>query len=66
MSKRLLSLEEAGEYLGISRRRAYQLVGAGEIRSVHVGRLHRVAIEELDKYVDGLPASKPKSRKRPA
>jgi excisionase family DNA binding protein len=63
MSKRLLSLEDGGQYLGgISKRRMYQLIETGEIRSVHVGRLHRVAVEELDRYVDKLP----KSKKKPA
>lgn len=56
MSRRLLTLTDGGEYLGISRSRMYQLVNRGVLKTVHVGRLHRIAIEELDSYVDRLHA----------
>lgn len=51
MSPRLLDLATAGRYIGISRSRMYQLVRAGEIRSVHIGKLHKVAVAELDDYI---------------
>lgn len=63
MSKRLLTLADAGDYLGISRARMYQLVKAGEVKSVHVGKLHRIAVEELDVYVSRLQRAEARSRR---
>ena len=48
---RLLDLTAGGQYIGVSRSRMYQLVKAGEIRSVHIGKLHKVAVAELDEYI---------------
>jgi excisionase family DNA binding protein len=50
----LLTVDQAAEQLQISRARLYQLLSQGAIRSVHIGRLHRIRAEDLKEYIDGL------------
>ena len=50
----LLTVDQAAEQLQISRARLYQLLSQGTIRSVHIGRLHRIPAEALAEYVDRL------------
>ena len=57
MNKLLLSPTEAAEALGIGRTKLYELLGAGIIRSVHIGRGRKVPPEALLDYVRGLQAS---------
>jgi excisionase family DNA binding protein len=38
----LLTLTQVAERLQVSRWTIYQLIWAGELRSVHIGRCHRV------------------------
>jgi len=46
-----LSVEEAGEYLGLSRTGAYDAVRAGTIPSIRIGRRWIVPIDKLqEKY----------------
>jgi len=47
----LLPVEEAARRLSIGRSLMYELLGAGEIRSVRIGRLRRVPVTALDEYV---------------
>jgi len=53
----LLSVDEVGEFLGISRSGVYRLVRSGEVPSYRVGERLRFRQEEIDTYVD--------QRKRP-
>jgi excisionase family DNA binding protein len=53
----LLTVDQAAEQLQISRARLYQLLSQGAIRSVHIGRLHRIPAEALQEYINGLAAS---------
>jgi excisionase family DNA binding protein len=53
----VLTIEEAAECLGIGRTLMYSLVTAGEVESVRIGRLRRVPIDALDRYVAGLRAN---------
>jgi excisionase family DNA binding protein len=53
----LLTVDQAAEQLQISRARLYQLLGQGVIRSVHIGRLHRISAEALQEYIASLPAA---------
>lgn len=48
----LLSVNEAARLLGIGRTLMYELLGSGEIDSVHVGRLHKVPAEALTAFVE--------------
>jgi excisionase family DNA binding protein len=49
--KLLLTVVEAAHRLGIGRTLMYGLLAAGRIESVHVGRLHKVPVEELARFV---------------
>jgi excisionase family DNA binding protein len=57
--KLLLTVEEAAEQLGIGRTLMYALIRAGEVGSVHIGRLRRVRPTDLETYTARLTASTP-------
>jgi excisionase family DNA binding protein len=50
----LLRIEEAAEWLGLSKRKTYDLVARGEIASVYIGRSRRVALAALESFVERL------------
>jgi excisionase family DNA binding protein len=50
----LLSVEEAGEVIGVGRSTMYELLRAGEVESVRIGRCRRVPYSVLVAYVDRL------------
>jgi excisionase family DNA binding protein len=50
----LLTVEEAAKRLRLGRTLVYQLISAGELESVTVGRLRRVPAECLAEYVASL------------
>ena len=50
----LLTVTEAAERLSISRSQFYQLLQAGAIGSVTIGRSRRVDVSELQDYVRRL------------
>jgi excisionase family DNA binding protein len=50
----LLTVEEAADRLGIGRSTMYQLIAAGLVDTVRVGRLRRVEPEALAAYVARL------------
>lgn len=47
----LLTVAEAAAQLGIGRTLMYELISAGAIESLHVGRLHRVPADALVEFV---------------
>jgi excisionase family DNA binding protein len=47
----LLTVAEAAQRLGISRSRMYELIAAGQIDTLHIGRLHKVPVEALEAFV---------------
>jgi excisionase family DNA binding protein len=47
----LLSVVEAARRLGIGRTLMYELLGTGQIESMHIGRLHKVPAEALTAFV---------------
>lgn len=53
----LLTVEEAAARLRIGRTSMYRLIKTGEIESVPVGRLRRIAPEALVDYVNRLRAA---------
>lgn len=55
----LLTVVAAARRLEISRSLLYELIAAGEVESIHVGRLRRVPAEALTAYVDRLRAGNP-------
>jgi excisionase family DNA binding protein len=50
----LLTVNQAAARLGIGRTLCYDLIASGALRTVHVGRLHRVPADELVAFVDRL------------
>ena len=52
----LLSIKDAAKRLNIGRTLMYQLVNSGQVESVHIGKLHRVPVAALIRYVDRLTA----------
>ncbi len=52
----LVSVEEAGKLLGVGRTTVYGLIARGLLCPVHIGRLCRVPIAELDEFVARLRA----------
>jgi len=55
--KLLLTPEEAGERLGVGRTQVYDLMRRGELLSVHIGRLRRIPVSALQRYVEELTAA---------
>ena len=49
----LLTVSDAARRLGISRSLFYELLAAGEIESIRVGRLRRIPVQALADYVEG-------------
>jgi excisionase family DNA binding protein len=52
----LLNLNQAAHYLGVSRRHVERLLAAGTLPRLHLGRAVRVAVRDLDNYIDSLRA----------
>jgi len=52
----LVRVEEAARLLSISRSKAYELIAAGELASVTIGRARRVPMDALAAFVASLRA----------
>jgi excisionase family DNA binding protein len=52
----LLKIPEAADRLRLSRATIYELLAAGEIKAVHIGRAVRIPAAELERYVRQLQA----------
>jgi excisionase family DNA binding protein len=50
----LLRVEEAAQWLGVGRTKAYQLVHRGTLPSVTIGRSRRVLVSALEAFVEQL------------
>lgn len=50
----LLTVDEAVQRSRIGRTRIFELIKAGEIRSVKIGRSRRIPVRALEEYVDTL------------
>jgi excisionase family DNA binding protein len=48
----LLSVTEAAFVLGVGRTRMYELLAAGLVESVHIGRLHKIPAGALEDFVE--------------
>jgi len=62
----LLKFEEAGTVLGVGRTKIFELVGAGEIEAVRIGRARRVPYESLVAFVEGMRSTQRQSDPKPA
>lgn len=54
LNRGLLRVEEAAEWLGLGRTKAYELVYRGVLPSVTIGRSRRVSVAALQAFVDRL------------
>jgi excisionase family DNA binding protein len=50
----LLSVEEVARALGIGRSKTYELIAAGELESVHIGRAARIPVTAVEDFVERL------------
>jgi excisionase family DNA binding protein len=50
----LLRVEEAAQWLGLGRTKAYELVHKGKLPSVTIGRSRRIAMSALEAFVEQL------------
>lgn len=50
----LMRVEEAARRMSISRAKAYELIGRGELRSVRIDGSRRVRVSDLDAYIERL------------
>ncbi len=48
----LLRIPEAAKALGLGRTKIYELIAAGELPVIHVGRAVRVSVTALQKWVE--------------
>lgn len=48
-----VSIETAGDMIGISRRAVYGLLERGELRSLHVGRRRLIPVDSIEALVRG-------------
>ncbi len=55
----LISKDEAAERLGVSVRTVERLVATGRLPQVHLERLARFRVKDIEAFVDGLPESRP-------
>jgi excisionase family DNA binding protein len=55
--KLLYRIPEVAEALSVSRSKVYELLKAGEIRSVRIDRTRLVRADDLRAYVDSLAAA---------
>ena len=56
LDKILLSIPDAAARLSIGRSKMYQLITAGDVRAVRIGRAVRLPVEEVDAYAQRLLA----------
>lgn len=50
--KRLYSFEDAADYLSMSKGFVEKEVREGRIRQMHLGRVRRIDVKELDRYIE--------------
>src|SRR5690349_9410460 len=50
----LLTIREVGRALGIGRSSTYELIAAGELEVVHIGRSARVPVASVEAFVERL------------
>ncbi|WP_372593412.1 helix-turn-helix domain-containing protein [Actinotalea sp.] len=50
--KLLLTVAEAAHRLGVGRTMMYELLDAGVVKSIHIGRLHKIPVWALSEFVE--------------
>lgn len=54
LSRRLLTVEEAAETLGMGRTAVFEQLRLGRLKSVKVGRARRIPLDYLNDFIDLL------------
>lgn len=54
LSKLLLTIADTGPTIGVGRTKVYELIDAGELETVNIGRRRLVVAESVDQYVKRL------------
>jgi len=49
--KDVLSVDEVGDILGVSRKMVYRLIQSKELRSKRIGRIHRICKDDVIQYL---------------
>ena len=57
--RRLLTYEEAADYLSVGRTKIYDLVGRGELPAVKIGRCTRLRPEDLEEFIEARLIRRP-------
>jgi excisionase family DNA binding protein len=52
----LLSIQQAARSLGHGRSKMYELIAAGDLEVVHIGRATRVPVDAVERFVERLRA----------
>ncbi len=52
MEKILLKPMEVAELIGIGRTKIYEMLARGELPSIHIGRVVRIPVSALNKWVE--------------
>lgn len=55
--RRVFSVTEAAAVLGIGRSKLYELIAAGELRTIHIGRLCKVPVDAIDEFLATRPST---------
>lgn len=54
IAKRLLTIREAAQVLGVGRTTVYELIANDELEVVHIGRSARIPTAAVDEFIDRL------------
>ena len=49
--KKLISIEEACQILGVGRTSVYRLISDNKLQTLHIGRRHLVVMESIDRLL---------------
>lgn len=60
----LVTVEDAGRVLGVGRSTVFDLIAAGQLRSVKIGRSRRVSVRAFEEFVRALEAGEVAPRRR--
>jgi excisionase family DNA binding protein len=55
IAPKFLSVRDFAATYNLGVTKAYQLMGAGELPSIKVGKLTRIRVEDADSWANGLP-----------